>query len=191
MRGTDVSDPTQDRTPENPTNPPDVPPQAQPPYTPPAPPVAPAYGAPTPPQPPYGSPAAPPYGAPAPQYGAPAPQYGTPAPQYGAGAPQYAAAPGYGYPATPKTNTLAVVSLISSLVGVFLIPFIGQIVGIITGHLSLSQIKTTGEGGRGLALAGLIIGYVGIGLAVLAVVGFALFFGLVAATHGSGYSYSS
>ncbi len=54
----------------------------------------------------------------------------------------------------PKTNVLAIVSLVTSIIGL-------SIVGIITGHMSLSQIKTRGEAGHGLALAGLIIGYVG------------------------------
>ncbi|CAN5339466.1 hypothetical protein BH11ACT2_BH11ACT2_10790 [soil metagenome] len=67
-------------------------------------------------------------------------------------------APGYVAPA--RTNTLAIVSLVLSLVGV-------GIGGIITGHIALGQIKTSGESGRGLALAGTIIGYVACGLVVL------------------------
>lgn len=50
------------------------------------------------------------------------------------------------------TNTLAIVSLVSSF-------FVG-LAGIITGHMALSQIKRTGEDGKGLAIAGLVIGYV-------------------------------
>lgn len=63
-----------------------------------------------------------------------------------------------------KTNTLAIVALIS----VFFI----NLLGIILGHIALNQIKTTGEGGRGLALAAVIIGYasVVIGIIVLIVV---------------------
>lgn len=38
---------------------------------------------------------------------------------------------------------------------------------VITGHIALSQIKRTGETGRGMALAGLIIGYVGVGVFLL------------------------
>ena len=52
----------------------------------------------------------------------------------------------------------------------------GQIVGIITGHMSLSQIKQTGEGGRGLGLAGVIIGWVSLGLWILGIIAFVLFF---------------
>jgi peptidyl-prolyl cis-trans isomerase B (cyclophilin B) len=42
--------------------------------------------------------------------------------------------------------------------------------GIVFGHISLSQIKKTGEEGRGLALAGLIIGYLITALTILVVV---------------------
>jgi hypothetical protein len=62
--------------------------------------------------------------------------------------PAYSAAGAVG----PKTNTLAIVAIILG----FLIP----IGGIITGHIALSQIKKTGEAGRGLALTGTIVGYV-------------------------------
>lgn len=51
-----------------------------------------------------------------------------------------------------KTNTLAIISLVLG----FVIP----IAAIVTGPIAMSQIKRTGESGRGLALAGLIIGCV-------------------------------
>lgn len=54
---------------------------------------------------------------------------------------------------TAKTNVLAIVSLVTSILGF-------SLVGIITGHIGLSQIKKTGEAGSGLAIAGLVIGYV-------------------------------
>lgn len=71
-------------------------------------------------------------------------------------------------PVPPKTNTLAVVSLVASLAG--LLTGVGFLVGIICGHISLSQIKKTGEQGRGAALAGTIIGYVGIAISVIIVI---------------------
>ena len=58
-----------------------------------------------------------------------------------------------------KTNTLAIVALILGI----LIP----IAGIVVGHISLSQIKKTGENGRGLALTGTILGYVFSGLWII------------------------
>ena len=60
-----------------------------------------------------------------------------------------------------KLNTLAVVSIASALTS------IGAVAAIITGHVALTQIKKSGESGRGLALAGTIVGYVTIALWVL------------------------
>ena len=52
----------------------------------------------------------------------------------------------------------------------FIMAFIMPLVGIIFGHLALGQIKRNGDGGRGLALAGTIIGYALIGVIILYVV---------------------
>ena len=65
-------------------------------------------------------------------------------------------------PVQAKTNTLAIVALIS----VFFI----SLLGIILGHIALNQIKTTGEGGRGLAIAGLVIGYASIAISIIFVI---------------------
>jgi hypothetical protein len=81
-------------------------------------------------------------------------------------------------PATAKTNTLAIISLVTSIL------WGTALVGVITGHIALSQIKRTGESGRGLALAGVIIGYVGIGSALLGIV---LWVGLIAVAASAGY----
>jgi hypothetical protein len=87
---------------------------------------------------------------------APTPE-GTPA------APAYAAQPAYAPTNTAPWNVLSIVSLVASLVGF-------GIVGIITGHISLGQIKRTGEQGRGLALAGTIIGYVAVAFGLIAII---------------------
>ncbi|MEY4962466.1 MAG: hypothetical protein RLZZ249_1163 [Actinomycetota bacterium] len=52
-----------------------------------------------------------------------------------------------------RLNTLAVVSLASAISGV------GALIAVITGHISLAQLKRSGESGRGLAIAGLVVGY--------------------------------
>jgi hypothetical protein len=73
--------------------------------------------------------------------------------------------PGYGapgHPTAPTTNTLSIVSLVTG--------FFCGIAAVITGHIALAQIKRTGEGGRGLAIAGLVLGYVGVCLTMLAVI---------------------
>jgi len=81
--------------------------------------------------------------------------------------------------AAKPTNTLAIVALVTSLLGIGL-------AGIICGHISLGQIKRSGEQGYGLALAGLIIGYVETAFVALAIVGF---FSLFAFGHYSSYGY--
>jgi hypothetical protein len=58
-------------------------------------------------------------------------------------------------PVSAKTNGLAIASLVLGIVGI-------SIVAIILGHISLGQINKTGEQGRGMALAGTILGYVGL-----------------------------
>ena len=136
---------------------------------PPPPPPAPAYGAPQPPQ--AQPPAAPAYGQQAPAYGQSAPAYGQPAAAYGG-------------PPAKKTNVLAIVSLIASIAGFVIAWGIGSIVGIICGHISLGQIKKTGEEGHGLAVAGLIVGYIGLALAILSVIIIAIVFGTIAANGG-------
>lgn len=115
-----------------------------------------------------------------------------PPPAYGAypAPPAYGAAPPYGYGAPAKTNTLAIVSLIASIAGFVILPFIGSLVGVITGHLSLSQLRTSGEEGRGLALAGTIVGWVGLGLAILGIVAVVLFFSYFVAMYPSFDTYS-
>jgi peptidyl-prolyl cis-trans isomerase B (cyclophilin B) len=57
----------------------------------------------------------------------------------------------YGYPRPRPTNGMAIASLICA--------FLFAPLGIVFGHISLSQIKRTGEEGHGLAVAGLVISY--------------------------------
>jgi hypothetical protein len=85
-----------------------------------------------------------------------------PPPQW---APQYSQPPGGYYPAysqVPHTNSMAVASLICA--------FVMAPLGIVFGHLALSQIRRTGEEGRGFAIAGLAIGYVATVLGILGII---------------------
>ena len=101
--------------------------------------------------PPDAGPPAAPYGAPPPA-GYPPPGYGTPAPPWYPGSPYgYAAAapPGYA-PATPTgTDGLAVASLI--------LAFLFSPLGLILGLVALRRIKRSHQGGRRLAIAGVVI----------------------------------
>lgn len=78
--------------------------------------------------------------------------------------------PGGAMVAGRPTNTMAIVSLVAGIAGyVVPHPFIGGIVAIITGHMARRQIRQTGENGAGLALAGLILGYIHLALSILLV----------------------
>ena len=62
----------------------------------------------------------------------------------------------------PRTSTMAIISLIAGILGlVQILPGIGPIAAIITGHMAQSEIKKSGGmvGGKGLATTGLVLGY--------------------------------
>ena len=73
-------------------------------------------------------------------------------------------------PAAP-TNRLAVASLVCAL-AVFVLPLPTSILAIVFGHIARGQIRRTGERGDGLARAGLVLGWAGVALVVLALVVF-------------------
>lgn len=112
----------------------------------------------------------------------PAPD-GTPAtPVAPAAAPAAApyAAPAAAAPAAGTWNVLAIVSLVIAIVGFSWL----SLGAVITGHIALSQFKTNPQQqGRGLALAGTIVGYVGILATVIWVVAL-IAIGLAAASAG-------
>ena len=62
-------------------------------------------------------------------------------------------------------NTLAVVSLATAVTG------FGAAAAVITGHVSLAQIKKSNQAGRGLAIAGVAVGYSVIALWILSTIG--------------------
>jgi hypothetical protein len=73
-------------------------------------------------------------------------------------------------------NVWAVVSIsfgASTVIGTW---FFGGIVAVVTGHVARHQVRRTGEAGSSLALAGLIIGYVAIGLSLAFIAAYVLFF---------------
>ena len=63
----------------------------------------------------------------------------------------------YGAP-EQKTNQLAIASLVASVVG--LCCGIGSLIGVVLGIIAMNQIKQKGEGGQGLAIAGIAVGAV-------------------------------
>ncbi|HET9818112.1 MAG TPA: DUF4190 domain-containing protein [Rhodanobacteraceae bacterium] len=86
----------------------------------------------------------------------------------------------------PRTSSLAVVSLVFGILAWLppLLPVIGALIAVVCGHSARSEIRRAPPGsidGDGMALAGLILGWLQLGLGVL-VVGLVILFlaGLVA-----------
>lgn len=86
--------------------------------------------------------------------------------------------PEYQAPPVKPNSNMALVSLILGILGWTLLPTIGSIGAIVTGHMAKSEIKSSmgALGGDGMATAGLVLGYANIAIAAcvcLAVVGMA------------------
>lgn len=82
-----------------------------------------------------------------------------------------------GYPGQPvrPASGLAITSLVCGIAGIVLfwavVPMLASIAAVITGHLALGQTKRDPQvGGRGMAFAGLILGYLVVGLLLFTIV---------------------
>lgn len=87
--------------------------------------------------------------------------------------------PTYGYPQQPplyaapvavKTNGLAIASMV---LGILWLWWIGSVLALVFGMIAKSQIDNSGglQQGRGMAIAGIVLGWVGIGVLLVFVVG--------------------
>ncbi len=87
---------------------------------------------------------------------------------------------------SPPTNTLAIVSVISGVLSWFMLPFVGAVVAVVTGHMARGEIKNSGgtQSGDGLAIAGLVLGYLHLIFFCLGLLAFLLFFGGVVGLSG-------
>ena len=69
-------------------------------------------------------------------------------------------------PAAPRTNPLSIAALVCGLaqffLGLFALNFLLAIPAIICGAIGLRQTRVRAEGGRGLSIAGLVLGILGI-----------------------------
>lgn len=122
----------------------------------------------------------------------PPPSFATPSTPTGPppyGPPQYPAPPypytpypaSYGYPPPKTTSSLAVASMVTSIVGAATLFCWGlgaivALVGAILGHVARRRIRSSGEGGDGMALAGIIVGWIvlALGVAGAVLIGLAL-----------------
>jgi hypothetical protein len=80
---------------------------------------------------------------------------------------------------TRETNTLAIVSLVFGILGWSFLPVVGGLVAIVTGHLARSEIRRATERpqGDGMAVAGLVLGYLALACFVVVLALLLVFFG--------------
>jgi uncharacterized protein DUF4190 len=106
----------------------------------------------------------PPQGAPPP----PAPP-GYPPPGYPPPPGEYAGYVPYPVPMQQKTNGFSIASLVLGIIWIY---WIGSILALIFGYIAKSQIDGSQgtQGGRGMAIAGIVLGWVGVGILILFIV---------------------
>ena len=81
--------------------------------------------------------------------------------------------------AVPESNTLAIISLVSGILGWSLLPFLGSIAAVICGHLARAEIRRQPGrySGDGMAVAGLVLGWLSILMWIALASAFVMFFG--------------
>jgi len=74
-----------------------------------------------------------------------------------------------GSSATTSTSGLAIASMV---LGILWLWWIGSILAVVFGHISLKQIGESNgtQGGRGMAIAGLVLGYIGVATGTIFVI---------------------
>ncbi len=85
------------------------------------------------------------------------------------------------------SSTLATVSLIAAILGFTFLPGIGGIVALITGYMARNETRSIPPkaSGDGMATAGIVMGWVQVGLMVVGICCAIVYFGFFAAMIGS------
>jgi hypothetical protein len=87
--------------------------------------------------------------------------------------PAYAGPPAYPpyyaphYAPPRRTNGLAIASMVLGIVWIY---WLGSILALIFGYVARKQIRDRQEGGDGMAIAGIVLGWVGVGVLVVGLV---------------------
>jgi len=79
-------------------------------------------------------------------------------------------APAYQVPASSKTSGLAIASLVTGILFCFVVT---PVVAVVLGHLALDNIRDSDGtiSGRGMAIAGVTLGWIFLGLIAIALLG--------------------
>lgn len=80
----------------------------------------------------------------------------------------------YQPPQRSTTSSMAIVSLVFGILAWVMLPFVGALIAVICGHLARAEIRRAPVDqrieGDGMAVAGLVLGYVQLTFSVLAVI---------------------
>lgn len=70
---------------------------------------------------------------------------------------------------SPKTNGMAVASMVLGIIWIY---WVGSILALVFGYIAKKQIDQSGgaQSGRGMAIAGIVLGWVGVGTLALIIV---------------------
>jgi hypothetical protein len=92
--------------------------------------------------------------------------------------------PSVAYPR--HTNGYAIAAMVLGIAGFVAIPLLGHILAVVFGYIGKGQIdRSSGaEEGRGMAIAGLVLGWIGIALSILAIIAI-IIVAAVVSTHGA------
>ena len=93
-------------------------------------------------------------------------------------------------PAVLPTSPLAIASLVSAILGFTFVPLIGTIAALITGYMARNETRSVPPraSGDGMATAGIVMGWIQVGLLVLgaccAIASFVFLLGWFATSNG-------
>jgi len=88
-------------------------------------------------------------------------------PPYQQSPPGYPQQYGYQGYSSPGTNGFAIASMVLGIVWVW---WIGSVLALVFGYVAKSQIRQTGQSGSGMATAGIVLGWIGVGFLLLTIV---------------------
>jgi hypothetical protein len=92
----------------------------------------------------------------------------------------------------PYSDGLPLISLLVTIFGFFVAGFIGPLIGVILGHVSLNRLRRSGQDqGRGLAVASLVIGYAMLILGLILLIALGVFVGWAVFNHPGGWEWSN
>jgi hypothetical protein len=94
-------------------------------------------------------------------------QFSVPAQNYPQYSQQY---PPRQFPVARPTSGLAVAALV---LGILWLWGVGSLLAVIFGHLAMSETRDGRKGGQGLAVAGLVLGWIGVAVLFLVIIGLA------------------